>query len=403
MGRRNIACFANYQSSTGYAWLMIEMFFLGICKGMRDRIVYAVYPKIDEMKPAIAKGMIATELALPVGRILSKPLKLAWWCWRCDIHTIYLTDQPYYSWVYGFLRLTGVRRIVIHDHTPGARSPARDFVGMAKWLLARSPLSADAYIGCSPAIVERFTNTGRIPWRKQALAENGIDVPRFDAQPAVRSEFGIPEDALLVVSCSRMTPYKAVHRIVEAAALLRVKRPDLNIHFAHIGDGPALEAVTAKAVELGVRDHFTFLGQRSPEEVAAIMLAADIGAHASDGEAGLCLAILEMMAARLPVVAPDLPNISASLMDGVTGYTYRPGDVGAMAEMLIALADMPGVRNRLGVRGRHEVESRYNLRDTIASVVEVVRSAIENSRLPAFMRPDADLPRTCPGRRAGST
>lgn len=383
MGRWNIACVANYQSSTGYAWRMIEEgFWLGIARAIRGRRTFAVYPKIDTMKPAVAMGMIATELALPVGRILSKPLKLAWWCWQNSIHTLYLTDQPYYSWVYAFLRLTGVRRIVVHDHMPGTRSPARDFVGMIKWVLARSPLAADHYVGCSRAILERFTTTCRIPASKQSMAENGIDMGRFNAPAAVRSELGIPDDALLVVSCSRMTRYKAVHRIVEASAQIRRKRPDLNIHFVHIGDGPALTEVMLRSAELGVQDHWTFLGQRSPEEVAAVMLAADIGAHASDGEAGLCLAILEMMAARLPVVAPDLPNISASLINGATGYTYRPGDSEMMARRLIELADTPGLRKKLGEQGRREVESRYNLRDTIAAVVRVVRAAVEEKATP---------------------
>lgn len=376
--RRNIACVANYESSTGYAWRMIEEgFWLGISKAFRDRRTFAVYPKIDRVKTAIATGMVATELRLPVGRILSRPLKLARWCRQNDIHTLYLTDQPYYSPVYALLRLTGVRRIVIHDHMPGARSPARGLTGALKWILARSPLSADHYIGCSRAILERFATTCMIPASKQALAENGIDMARFDSPPAVRSELGIPDDALLVVSCSRVSTYKAVHRIVEAAALIRAKRPDLNIHFVHIGDGPALEEVQRRTAELGIRDRFSFLGQRSPEEVAALMLASDIGAHASNGEAGLCLAILEMMAARLPVVAPDLANISASLINGATGYTYRPGDVEQMATRLIELMDSPTLRAKIGEQGRREIESRYNLRDTIAAVVRIVRCAVD--------------------------
>jgi glycosyltransferase involved in cell wall biosynthesis len=70
------------------------------------------------------------------------------------------------------------------------------------------------------------------------------------------------------------------------------------------------------------------------------------------------LKLFETMACGLPVVASDLPAIRDVVRDGENGLLFAQGDAGALAAALRRLRDDPGLRARLGERGRRDVQ-RY--------------------------------------------
>lgn len=366
-GRTAIACVANYESSTGYAWRMIEEIYLAIAEANPDRDVFVLYPTVDTLNPAIEKSrLLVQEFRVD----LKNPERFAQWCARNHIHTVYFTDRPYYSRAYPMLRRSGVRKILMHDHMPGERSRARGLMRLAKSLLARSKYAADYCIACSRPVLERFKETVCLPRHRRWLAENGIDLARFKAPGDIRERLGISETAPVVVSCSRASKYKGVHRIVEAAKEIP------RAHFIHIGDGPELANLEALARKLGIEDRFHFLGAVPAEEVPGILMACNIAAHASDGE-GLCLAILEFMAAGLPVVAPDLRTIRQSVFSGDTGLLYTPGSAKSLQYALQFIVDEPELCKAYGARARIEVRNRYLLEYTLKDVVGIVRMALE--------------------------
>ena len=139
----------------------------------------------------------------------------------------------------------------------------------------------------------------RIPSDRISVIPNGIPPLRRD-DADVRQELGIPSDAPVVGIVAVVRHQKRLDRLVRATALLRTEFPSLRVLVAGDGYADELQGVRSLIEELGVGDAVLMLGGRS--DVSAILGALDVGVLSSDFE-GLPLAVIEYMAAGLPVVA----------------------------------------------------------------------------------------------------
>ncbi len=359
----NILLVGNWRSDVGYAWQMIERFWIAIAQAFPDRRTILCFPKVHAVNPDIlAAGIEVEEFDFD----FQHPTGLAKFCRKRDISLLYLTDRPYSSMLYPLLRRTGVRKIVLHDHTPGQRSAPSLLKRITKRTNVRM-FGADAYIACSNHVLARFDKVCCIEPRRCYLATNGIDISPFsNLNSTIRDELRLSSRTLLVVSCSRVHRYKRITDIVDAAARLS----DLDMHFIHIGDGPDFALLQSRIQQQALGDRFTLLGRR--HDVPAILSGCDIAVHASDGE-GLCLSILEFMASRLPVVLTDEPTVSRIIAPDRTGMTFPHGNVEALADQLRRLAHDQPMRQRLGQAAREEIEAHYRIENTVETVVRVLR------------------------------
>src|SRR5699024_1175935 len=139
------------------------------------------------------------------------------------------------------------------------------------------------------------------------VVQNGVSppVPKVDRE-AMRRELGMDPDSLVVLSTGRVHPYKRHERILELAEQLRRRRPDRNIVFVIVGDGPALEALREQVRQAGLEDQVRLLGFR--RDTPNLLGMADLALHPARGE-GFSLSIIEYMAAGLPVLVPDIPSV----------------------------------------------------------------------------------------------
>jgi glycosyltransferase involved in cell wall biosynthesis len=156
---------------------------------------------------------------------------------------------------------------------------------------------------------------------------------------AWRAEHGFAPDDLLVASVGRFEPQKNPLGLIAAFARAAAGRPAMRLAMA--GEGGLLEASRALAERLGARVSFLGLLQRVPEMLAA----CDVFALASHWE-GAPMAVIEAMAAHLPVVATAVGGVPELVVDGETGLLTPAGDEGALAAALAFLADRPEERRR---------------------------------------------------------
>ncbi len=360
----NVLLVGNWRSDAGYAWKMIERFWIAIAQAFPGRRAILCFPEITTVNPRIPEAGIEMK---QFDFDFQRPAALVRFCRDHDVGLIYLTDRPYTSSIYPLLRSAGVRKIVVHDHAPGPRTEPATLKRLAKTAKARI-FGADAYIACSEHVLERLTKVGCIDPERCHLALNGVDLSRFPhPRPKIREELSLRPDTLLAVSCSRVHPYKRVTDIVDAAALLA----DLDMHFIHIGDGPGFEALQARIREQRLESRFTLLGHR--DDVAEILSDCNIAIHASSGEVGLSLSILEFMASRLAVVVTDEPTVAQVIDSGRTGLTFLHGNAQSLAEQLRLLGRDQHLRDRLGQAARREIEAHHAIENTIESVVSAVR------------------------------
>lgn len=145
----------------------------------------------------------------------------------------------------------------------------------------------------------------------------------------------------VVLALGRLGHHKGSYLLLEAAARL-AGRHRVTLRMAGDGD---LEGVVARAAELGV--DVEALGWIGPAERATELRGAGLFALPSYAE-GLPMALLEAMAAGLPVVVSSTGGIPDVVTDGVDGFLVAPGDVEGLTDRLGALLDDPELAARMG-------------------------------------------------------
>ncbi len=366
---KNILLVGNWSSDTGYAWWLMETFWVAIAHKFRGQCrVLVCYPKVNGISPRLTAENIevvefdfATRDTAALRRFLETN----------DIGCVYLTDRSYVSWRYLSLRLAGVRQIVLHDHTPGVRTVPGAVKRLFKRAIASIPaFSANAYIAVSEQILRRLLDVACLPPHKCHLARNGIDCGKINnATPAnLRGELGLPEKAILVVSSGRLTRYKSIHTLVDAADHLINQEKLTGVYFVHCGDGPERAELAAQVARLSLQKHYFFLGMRS--DVPSILKAADIAVHPSEGE-GLSLSVLEFMCAGLPVVVSDDPTTSQTITHEATGLLFKTGSAPDLAAKLQYLIREPAARAALGQAAAAAVNRHYSLEGTVDALLGV--------------------------------
>jgi L-malate glycosyltransferase len=184
---------------------------------------------------------------------------------------------------------------------------------------------------------------------------NGLDLTRFDQLMARPLEGPPPPGKPLIAVIANLWPVKGHRTLLEAIAVVRRERPDAR--FALVGDGPEREYLQRRCAELGLGESVALLGTRY--DVPAILARADAACLPSLAE-GLPNAVMEAMAARLPVVASAVGGVP-ELVNEENGFTVPPQDPQALAARLLELLNNPGRAREMGVRGRRKIELDYSL------------------------------------------
>jgi glycosyltransferase involved in cell wall biosynthesis len=187
---------------------------------------------------------------------------------------------------------------------------------------------------------------------------NGIDVaPRVSVEERLRrrAELGLPSDAVLVGAAGRLAPEKNLGFLLRATAAVRARGVPLQLVL--IGEGDSRSELERLAEELGIRRFVTFLGWRT--DVPRILSALDVYALTSLSE-GLPLALLEGMAASLPVISTAVGDVPVLVQDGFSGFLIEQGDVAMLADRLERLACAPQLREAMGSAAHDVVQQGYN-------------------------------------------
>jgi glycosyltransferase involved in cell wall biosynthesis len=247
-------------------------------------------------------------------------------------------------------RLIGVPVVIAHEHT-------WSFEGQAvRRLIDRRVVArlADAVIAVSEADRRRMIEEVGMPSNRVVLIPNGTPSPPQSDGAAVREELNIAADAPLLAMTAVVRPQKAIDVMVRAMAILCGRHPDARLVVMGPGDSGRLRAL---ASEIGVADAVTFTGHRS--DVADVLGAATVGVLSSDYE-GTPLAVLEYMAAGLPVVATDVGGLPQIVENGRTGLLVPKRDPSALAAAIEKLLIDRELARSMGERGRARQQSEFS-------------------------------------------
>lgn len=253
-------------------------------------------------------------------------------------------------------------RVPVIVHTPHGHVFYGHFGPVKSWLFLQIErvLSAitDRLIALTEA--ERQDHLDRAVGRADrfAVVPSGIDRERFGRARAQGKQqpdlFGCPPEAIVVGSVGWLTDIKGHEYLVEAVAKLKQGFPSL--HLVIVGSGDRHDALVQQAESAGLRDAVHLLGHR--DDIEACLAGMDLFVLPSLNE-GMGRALIEAMAAGLPVIASRVGGIPAVIDHERTGLLVPPGDADALAGALRRLLERPEWATQLGMAASRSVDSRY--------------------------------------------
>lgn len=194
---------------------------------------------------------------------------------------------------------------------------------------------------------------------KVRVVANGVDLARIRdhrPRPEVRRELGLPQETKVVGLVARLDHWGKGHKeFFTALAGLKERYP---LQALIIGGGRREDEVRRLAADLGLKGVANFLGQR--RDIPDLLSALDIFVLPSHQE-GVSLALLEAMAAGLPVIATAVGGLPEVVRHEESGLLIPPRDPEALARALERLLSEPDLAGRLGAQARRDVEAHYSL------------------------------------------
>jgi glycosyltransferase involved in cell wall biosynthesis len=254
------------------------------------------------------------------------------------------------AWAAGVPARVNGRRGASPPTPTGALRAVLDFAGHR---------SSSLYITNAHALAEALVREEKVPAGRIEVIANGVELPAGTADPA-----RCPARGIVVAN---LIGYKGHADLVEALALL-AGPPAVSF----VGDGPERERLTELIRARGLAHVVTLTG--AAPDARELLTGHQFAVLPSHAE-GLPNAVLEAMAAGLPVVATSVGGVPEVLADGVTGLLVPPREPKELAAAIARLAGDPLLRQRMGAAGRRAAE-RLSVEDCAARHEAVYRTLL---------------------------
>lgn len=160
-----------------------------------------------------------------------------------------------------------------------------------------------------------------------------------------------------IVFVGRMAADKGIFDLIDILA--RLRNPKAYIDAIGPISPLAERRLMAFAHKMGVAGRFNILGAQKNTDLPKLLCSAGVFLFPSTHAEGLSKAVMEAMAASLPVVAYQIQGMDALVKHSQTGWLLPPSDTVAAAQKLDVMLDQPAVAQRMGAAGRHLLETDF--------------------------------------------
>jgi len=279
--------------------------------------------------------------------------------------------HKYSPFVYGLIaaRVDHSLGVIFTEHGRASDAPATLKRRMANALIGRA---SSTIFAVSAALRAHMIAEGFPPSRVDVI-HNGIELDAvgtpFD-RAALRSELGVPEDAIVFGTVARLDPVKDLRSLVTAFQSVRAALPPA--HLVIIGNGPEQAALEQQVREAQLAEAVTFAGFRA--DPRRLLPAFDVYVNSSIYE-GIPLTVLEAMAASLPVVATAVGGTSEVVGTdaGILVGARRPDE---LADVMRRLGASTPWRTTLGRRGRERVAAMFTIERMVSRYLAAYDAAL---------------------------
>ena len=216
--------------------------------------------------------------------------------------------------------------------------------------------------------VELLKKNGVCPERIRMIG-NGIEVkPPKEKNRAVLAPLGVEAGTYVFIALLRYAPEKGIDTLLHACAELKGRKKGTFVCLL-AGDGELFDEATDRIRALELTDTVLQLGYRTDAE--ALLHAADAYVSSAIYNEAMSFAVLEAMAASLPLIVTDV-GAGVSLSEGC-GLAVKSGSAVLLADAMETLLTDPEKGRALGTAARQKLEREYDLTEQTKKIMEVYR------------------------------
>jgi glycosyltransferase involved in cell wall biosynthesis len=239
--------------------------------------------------------------------------------------------------------------------------------------LAQLALQRQAY-RCAHAVVANSAAAAQC-LRQEGVAADRIRVISNGIQPDGFASVRTAGPLTRILTVANLRREKAHEVLFGAIARIAPRHPSIHLRVA--GDGPRAAELMALAASLGIADRVDFLGHR--DDVPTLLAEADLFVLPSRSEA-FPNAVVEAMAAGLPVVASGVGGLLELVESGRTGVLVAPDDPRALADAIEDLVNDPSRARSLGDAARRTIAEHYSFERMVHAFEDLYRSLLPPTR-----------------------
>ena len=232
-------------------------------------------------------------------------------------------------------------------------------------------------ICCSAHQRETAIRQEKLSERDVVTIYHGVDIEQFkpmarDAEAAWK--LGLNPRRPTVGTVGRLIEAKGQRYLLAAIPFILARHPDTQ--FVIVGDGPLREPLFASLAGMPYRDRVFFLGERS--DIPVLLSLFDVFVFPSLSE-GLGIAVLEAMAAQVPVVASNIRPLSEVVLHNQTGFLVKPRDPRDLAAAVDRLLADGKRRRELALEGSNRVRRHFTDLQMVQAIQDIYQDLYTTS------------------------
>jgi glycosyltransferase involved in cell wall biosynthesis len=208
---------------------------------------------------------------------------------------------------------------------------------------------------------------GLDPYKLEIFGKDEAKIKLFEKLP--QRQRGFLHAKIVVGTVANFYKTKGLGYFIEAIKLLRTEPVITHAAFVIIGDGPEKEKLELQIKESGMKNKI-FLTGKLPD-VRKYLAAFDIFVLPSVKE-GFPWALLEAMAAKLPVIATNVGAAPEIIEDGKNGFMVEPRKPELIAQKIKELIGNERLRNELGIQAHQTVVLKFDLNKMVQQIEDLL-------------------------------